>query len=159
MDVKALEEKGLFSFMDFMTMDETGMNEVVQMIMEEIGKTGAKRVVVDSISVILQSLGQAEARKFLHGFFGSVVKSMGVTTILLGEIPFGEVKTGFGVEEFVVDGVIFLRTVKSGIAVERVIAKNLYQRLGLQFTPNPVWTLVEYVNHAKSASESGQVHE
>ena len=121
MDMKALEQKGLFSFLDFMTMDETGMKDAVQMMMEEIGKIGAKRVVVDSISVILQSLGQAETRKFLHGFFGRIVKGMGVTTLLLGEIPFGEVKTGFGVEEFVADGVIFLKTVKSGSTEKTVL--------------------------------------
>jgi circadian clock protein KaiC len=109
MDMKALEQKGLFTFLDFMTMDETGTKDAVQMMMEEIGKTGAKRVVVDSISVILQSIGQAETRKFLHGFFGRIVKGMGVTTLLLGEIPFGGEKTGFGVEEFVADGVIFLK--------------------------------------------------
>jgi circadian clock protein KaiC len=121
MDMKALEQKGLFSFLDFMTMDETGTKDAVQMVMEEIGKIGAKRVVVDSISVILQSLGQAETRKFLHGFFGRIVKGMGVTTVLVGEIPFGEEKTGFGVEEFVADGVIFLNTVKSGIAEKSVL--------------------------------------
>ena len=121
MDMKALEQKGLFTFLDFMTMDETGTKDAVQMVMEEIGKTGAKRVVVDSISVILQSIGQAETRKFLHGLFGRIVKGMGVTTLLLGEIPFGEEKTGFGVEEFVADGVIFLNTVKSGIAEKSVL--------------------------------------
>jgi circadian clock protein KaiC len=116
MDMEALEQKGLFSFLDFMAMDETGMKDAVQMMMDEIVKMGAKRVVVDSISVVLQSLGQAETRKFLHGFFGRIVKGMGVTTLLLGEIPFGEVKTGFGVEEFVADGVIFLKKTKSGSA-------------------------------------------
>jgi circadian clock protein KaiC len=114
MDIKALEQKGLFSFLDFMVMDETGAKDAVQMMMEEIGKTGAKRVVVDSVSVILQSLGQAETRKFLHGLFGRIVKGMGVTTLLIGEIPFGELKTGFGVEEFVADGVIFLKKTKFG---------------------------------------------
>jgi circadian clock protein KaiC len=121
MDMKALEQKGLFSFLNFMVMTETGMRTTIQTILEKIGKIGAKRVVVDSISVILQSIGQAETRKFLDLFFGTVVKGMGVTTLLLGEIPFGEVKTGFGVEEFVADGVIFLKTVKSGIAEKSVL--------------------------------------
>ena len=43
--------------------------------------------------------------------------------------------------------------------VERLIAKNLYQKLGLNFTPRPEWTLVEYVDHAKTTSKSIQVHE
>ena len=46
----------------------------------------------------------------------------------------------------------------SAKTVERLIARNLYQRLGLNFTPRPEWTLVEYVDHAKTTSESIQVH-
>jgi hypothetical protein len=47
----------------------------------------------------------------------------------------------------------------SAKTVERLIARNLYQRLGLNFTPRPEWTLIEYVRHAKTTSESIQVHE
>ena len=43
--------------------------------------------------------------------------------------------------------------------VERLIARSLYQRLGLNFTPHPDWTLIEYVNQAESGSEPFQVHE
>jgi len=47
----------------------------------------------------------------------------------------------------------------SARTLERLIVKNLYQRLGLKFTPHPEWTLIEYVDHAKTTSESIQVHE
>jgi len=47
----------------------------------------------------------------------------------------------------------------SAKTVERLTAKNLYQRLGLNFTPRPEWTLIEYVDHAKTTSKSIQVHE
>ena len=47
----------------------------------------------------------------------------------------------------------------SAKTVEKLIAKNLYQRLGLNFTPHPEWTLIEYVDHAKATSKSIQVHE
>jgi hypothetical protein len=33
--------------------------------------------------------------------------------------------------------------------MEKLIAKNLYRRLGLNFTEHENWTLVDYVNHAK----------
>ena len=33
--------------------------------------------------------------------------------------------------------------------MEKLIAKNLYRRLGLNFTEHANWTLVDYVNHAK----------
>ena len=47
----------------------------------------------------------------------------------------------------------------SAKTVERLLARNLYQRLGSNFTPHPEWTLIEYVDHAKAASKSIQVHE
>ena len=40
----------------------------------------------------------------------------------------------------------------SAKTVERLIAKSLYERLGLNFTPRPEWTLIEYVDHAKTTS-------
>jgi circadian clock protein KaiC len=121
MDMQRLEEKGLFKFMDFATMDETGMRKAVQMMIEEIDKLGAKRLVVDPISAILQTLGPAETRKLLHTLFGKAVKTMGVTTIIIGEIPFGESKSGFGVEEFIADGVIFLKSSEPGLTEKRTL--------------------------------------
>ncbi len=121
MDMQRLEEKGLFKFMDFVAMDETGMRMAVQMMIEEIDKLGAKRLVVDPISAILQTLGQAETRKLLHTLFGKAVKTMGVTTIIVGEIPFGESKSGFGVEEFIADGVIFLKSSEPGLMEMRTL--------------------------------------
>jgi hypothetical protein len=47
----------------------------------------------------------------------------------------------------------------SAKTVERLVAKNIYQRLSLNFTPRPEWTLIEYVDHAKTTSKSIQVHE
>jgi len=47
----------------------------------------------------------------------------------------------------------------SAKTAEKLIAKNLYKRLGLNFTPRPEWTLIEHVDHAKTTSESIQVHE
>ena len=46
--------------------------------------------------------------------FGRLVKSKGVTTIMVGEIPYGVSTTGFGIEEFVADGVILLKYVRTG---------------------------------------------
>jgi len=33
--------------------------------------------------------------------------------------------------------------------MDRVIAKNLYSRLGLSFVSREDWSLVDYVNHVK----------
>jgi len=39
------------------------------------------------------------------------------------------------------------------ILLERIIARDLYNRLGLNFTEYENWTLVNYGNHAKKISE------
>jgi circadian clock protein KaiC len=109
MDMRSLERKGLFTFMDMVTMrGEVALNIITEKIVEAVSELKAKRLVIDSLSALVQTMGIGETRVFLHTVLGRVTKSLGVTTVALGEIPYGEVKTGLGVEEFVADGVILL---------------------------------------------------
>jgi hypothetical protein len=39
--------------------------------------------------------------------------------------------------------------------MEKLITKNLYRRLGLNFTEHENWTLIDYVNHAKRSQANG----
>jgi hypothetical protein len=39
-----------------------------------------------------------------------------------------------------------------GKVMERLIARNLYRRLGLCFEKHDDWTLVDYVNHANASA-------
>jgi circadian clock protein KaiC len=108
-------------FLDYPAMSKIGMREATTEILKVVMKFDAKRLVVDSITAILQVLGQEESRTFLHMVFGKVVKSQGVTTMVIGEIPYGESRTGFGTEEFVADGVIILRQVRTGASEKRIL--------------------------------------
>jgi circadian clock protein KaiC len=109
MDMRSLERKGLFKFMDMVTMrGEDALKIITEKIVKTTSELKAKRLVIDSLSALLQTMGAAETRMFLHTVLGKVTKSLGVTTMALGEIPYGEGKTGLGVEEFVADGVILL---------------------------------------------------
>ena len=121
MNMKTLEEKGLFKFLDYPAMTNAGMREATTELLNEVMKFGAKRVVVDSLTAILQVLGQEESRSFIHMVFGKMVKSQGVTTMLIGEIPYGESRIGFGMEEFVADGVIILKQVRTGTSEKRTL--------------------------------------
>lgn len=117
MDMKSLEERRLSKFLDFVTIKgENATNVIMEKVLEAVSDLRAKRLVIDSLSAILQTLGRAESRIFLHTVLGKLVKSMGITTLLIGEIPYGESRTGFGVEEFIADGVILLRRCRSGNA-------------------------------------------
>ncbi len=108
MDMKSLEEKSLFKFMEFATMDEEGMKKAAEIVMDAVLEFGAKRLVLDSISALSHFFGLIDTRVFLHSILGRLVKSADVTAIVIGEMPYGESKTGFGVEEFVADAVIRL---------------------------------------------------
>jgi circadian clock protein KaiC len=121
MNMKTLEEKGLFKFMDYPAMSKTGMTEATTEILKAVMKFDAKRLVVDPLTAILQVLGQEQSRAFLHMVFGKMVKNQGVTTVMIGEIPYGESKTGFGMEEFVADGVIILRQVRTASSEKRIL--------------------------------------
>jgi len=109
MDMRSLERKGLFKFMDMVTMQgEDALKIITEKIVATTSELKAKRLVIDSLSALLQTMGAAGTRIFLHTVLGKVTKSLGATTLIVGEIPYGEGKTGLGVEEFVADGVILL---------------------------------------------------
>jgi circadian clock protein KaiC len=119
LDVENLSEEGLFRFLEFPTLDAEGMREASENITRQVVQYEPSRLVIDSISAFTQTMGRAETRQFLHILFGRILKDMDVTTILIGEIPIGEEGTGFGVEEFVADGVILMRYSRTGKAEKR----------------------------------------
>lgn len=115
MDMRSLEEKGLFKFVDFALVDKEAIEKALDIIVETITEIGARRLVIDPLSSITQSIGQESARAFLHSILGKLVKNLGVTTIVIGEIPYGESKTvGGAAAEFIADGVIVLRHTRKG---------------------------------------------
>ena len=119
LDVNDPGEKGLFKFIDFPTLDEEGMKEAADVVTKEIMDYQPRRLVVDSISAFTQSMSKAETRQFLHVLFARILKDLDVTTLLIGEIQLGESKTGFGVEEFIADGVILLKYSRTGKTEKR----------------------------------------
>ncbi len=118
LDMKSLADKGQFKFLGLLSMRPKAMQESLNLIFQEVAKFKPQRLVIDSISAVLQSLGQSETRTFLHTVFGRIIKEQGVTTLLVGEVPYGEPRIGFGIEEFIADGIIILRASKIG-ATER----------------------------------------
>lgn len=75
---------------------------------------GAKRIVIDSITAMMISLGTDEIREKLTTFsnFSSDFKC---TTFLISEMPVGKKSISvFGIEEFAVDGVIILHHMQQG---------------------------------------------
>lgn len=106
-DFTEFKEKGLFEivYYDPLQVNEMGINAI-----EDIERVNAQRVVVDSISIVGMMLpNNMQVRKKLISLINSV-KNTGATSIMISEILDSDEKglSRFGVEEFVVDGVLVL---------------------------------------------------
>jgi len=109
-EFERLEKEGRFKFLDMVTVKEEGVSTMLEMVLGEVHALGAKRLVVDSYTVLAQASPEPiEARILLHTLLGKVVRQAGCTTLLVAEIPVGDERIGLGVEEFVADVVIRLR--------------------------------------------------
>lgn len=104
------EEKDQFhiEYMDPFRGEQNFAAKIVQQIQE----IDADRVVIDSTSVMgMYTDSTGEVRKDIYGLIRRI-REQGATCLLTAEIPRGnhEALSRYGVEEFVADGVIVLRT-------------------------------------------------
>ena len=114
-DIKKLQDKNLFKIYK-LNITATRPEQVRQQIESELRiiakmakEINAKRLVVDSTTAFGARLAStAELRGFLYNFCDSL-KELGCTTILTAETRGGKNDfSAFGVEEFVVDGIVSL---------------------------------------------------
>jgi circadian clock protein KaiC len=85
-------------------------------------EVGAKRIVLDSITALLLQFKSTDTVRRELQRVSSSLKKLGCTTLLTSEVPRGSVGFGrFGVEEFVVDGVIILQVIQKGLLRFRCI--------------------------------------
>jgi len=115
MEFEPLEKAHKFELLDFATPAiEKGAGDILTVVLGEISRIKAKRLVIDSFSALSQSFRlPIEARAVLHTVLGKMVRLAGCTTLLVVEKPLGENRTGTGIEEFVADGVVSL-TIEPG---------------------------------------------
>ena len=108
-----LEAEGRFKFLDMIALKETGIPTVLESILKEIRSVNAKRLVIDSFSAMAQAFKEPiEARIVIHTVLGNIVRQMGCTSLIIAEVPINKPIIGFGMEEFVADGVIILRSLE-----------------------------------------------
>jgi len=108
LDFRLLERKKFFKIIHCTTMTSKGMKDSIRDIMQAIFDFRPQRLVFDSISSVLQVMGHDETRAFLQTIFQSFMKRYPMTTLLVGEIPFGDGHTVDGISEFFADGIIRL---------------------------------------------------
>ncbi|KSW12536.1 hypothetical protein CF15_07395 [Pyrodictium occultum] len=111
MEFEPLEEEGLFRYVEALTVaDEETLASQLEDIIRTATEMNAKRVVIDSISAILQILqDKPKVRELLQNFFVNGLKPLGITSVLIAEYPYGARVVGHGIEEFIVDAVFILR--------------------------------------------------
>lgn len=106
----------------FVPQPDISIEADVAMMRERIEASGAVRVVVDSVSVFLHKITDAQASREKVFHICSLMQTYGVVALLAADIPSGsEQISRFGVEETVVDGVILLSAVAEGMERERYI--------------------------------------
>jgi KaiC/GvpD/RAD55 family RecA-like ATPase len=105
-DFDQFEKKGLCRIVYH---DPAQVNNLGSVIIDEIKTLKAKRLVIDSTSLIGMNIQeQSQIRKLLLSIV-NIIKRTGCVALLVSEIPEEEkALSRYGVEEFVVDGVIIL---------------------------------------------------
>lgn len=105
-DFSSFEKKGLCRIIYH---DPAQVNNLGSVIIDEIKNLKAKRLVIDSTSLIGLNIQEpSQIRKLLLSIV-NIIKRTGCAALLVSEIPEDmKALSRFGVEEFVVDGIIIL---------------------------------------------------
>jgi len=104
------ERDNKFAYLDFASITKEGVTDAFEEILNVSRNIGAKRLVIDSFSAILLAFNNInEARIALHVVLGKMLRSEGITNMLITEVPIGSNNIGSGMEEFVADGIIQLQ--------------------------------------------------
>jgi circadian clock protein KaiC len=99
-----------------------GIDAIVDMILDKVRETGAKRLVIDSITAISLASEKRIDSRVLVSLLHRALEEAGCTTLLITETPWGSVGIGSGVEEFVADGIILMETFLEGAEYKRRLA-------------------------------------
>jgi len=140
-DFERLEAERKFQFLDLFTVKGEGISDVFNWILDRIYSLKAKRLVIDSFSAVAQAFKRPiDMRSFIHTILSKVLRKAECTTLLILEVPYGEEKIGYGIEEFLADVVILLqRKEYDGVIVRELsILKNRWSEIT---RPKYVFTL------------------
>ena len=86
------------------------MKKIVNIILENVKAINAKRLVIDSITMICEYADKRKDIRSNLSYLFQKLKEMGVTTLITSEVEeSSKTLSRFGIEEFLVDGVIVLK--------------------------------------------------
>jgi len=96
-------------------------------VLEKIESINAKRFVLDNLSLVCSKMEPEEIRSEITEFLREL-RQYGVTSLLLSEIPEGSKGLSmFGIEEFIVDGIIIINYLESisGLSPRSLIIRKM----------------------------------
>jgi circadian clock protein KaiC len=114
-------ERGMLEIV-FIPQTDIRVDADIALIHDRIAALGARRVVIDSVSVFLHRITDPQLCREKIFQLCSIVQSARAVGLFPTDIPYGATQISrFGVEETVVDGVILLRSVEEGLERQRYI--------------------------------------
>jgi KaiC/GvpD/RAD55 family RecA-like ATPase len=121
-DLKKAEKKGFYiiggpvaNLTSGMEKVDAKVSDIIDEIMEVIKEHKIKRVVIDSINLFTMLLEKESKKRRALAALGNMLSSSGCTSILTSETKEGSMALSrYGIEEFVVDGVVVLYLARQG---------------------------------------------
>lgn len=115
MDLGEIERKGLLKYVNLPTVvPKEALKDVVEAFLRAADEVKAKRIVLDSLTTLTYLGSPLEARALLHNTLMNLANYLKATILVIVDLPLGERKLGLGVEEFISDAVILLRSLRFG---------------------------------------------
>ncbi len=109
MDFYKLEKNNLVTFVEAIPLhNEEAARLIIERVLMLALEEGVKRVVIDSVTVLIQTFGLEKARELLTTTLLRELKRMGVTTLLISEKPRSYTESEVSIEEYIADTVIEL---------------------------------------------------
>ncbi|MFB6215952.1 MAG: ATPase domain-containing protein, partial [Candidatus Aenigmatarchaeota archaeon] len=120
-DLRFTDLRSMIELMDFGAkgeeIDRDDIDELVERIEELVDETGARRMVLDSITAVGYMIDDTELFRYLIFRLGTVLSGKGCTVFLTSEARNGS--TPFNVEDFISDGILNLTYTQGEQAVIR----------------------------------------
>ena len=118
-DFKKPLEKGTLHFLEFTPLASDAVSDTLNHIVKVVMESGAKRLVIDSLNALFGETSPAEQRRILEIVLNRIIKDQGCTVVAILEQSIGSTEIGFGIEEFVADGLIVFESYIEGLEAKR----------------------------------------
>ncbi|MGC8850282.1 MAG: RAD55 family ATPase, partial [Candidatus Bathyarchaeia archaeon] len=123
-NLERFEDEGKLKVLDMTSLSGEGVSILLNAIIDAVESFGAKRLVIDSFSVLAKIVKEpTEVRELIHTVLGRIFRGMNCTSIIVAERASNGI--GYDVEDFVADTVIVLhkRFVEGRVLREMEILK------------------------------------